>query len=197
MINCPGTCSSRYAVGTAVQLTATPDSHSVFSGWTGAPIGHEMDNPLAITVGTDNLNITATFTALLAAWVSSSGGTTAFTGTTYFAPTTSCLRNNTIGVVEVKLSAPIVLRSLWVRLAAALPGGVGASNVVFKYVVNGTPSSAMVVTLTSDGGVTANPLGSANGTLALSEGDRLAVQAVFTSGSGTCQVLSLSGGYTP
>ena len=143
-----------------------------------------------------SLQISSTITPP-AAWVSASGSTTAFSaGTTYFALTTNGLRG-ALGSVAIKLSAPIVLKSLWARLAAALPGGVGASNVVFKYVVNGAPSNDMVVTLTSDGGVTAHPLGSATGTLALNEGDTIAVQAVFTSGSGSCQVQSLSGGYTP
>jgi subtilisin family serine protease len=34
-INCGATCSQAYAAGTAVSLTATPDSGSVFAGWSG------------------------------------------------------------------------------------------------------------------------------------------------------------------
>lgn len=35
-INCGTTCSKRYANGTAVTLTATPDAGSTFAGWSGA-----------------------------------------------------------------------------------------------------------------------------------------------------------------
>jgi hypothetical protein len=34
-INCEPTCSATYNLGTVVTLTATPDSPSVFNGWTG------------------------------------------------------------------------------------------------------------------------------------------------------------------
>ena len=37
-INCPGTCSLRYATGTVVQLTATPNGTDIFSHWDGSGV---------------------------------------------------------------------------------------------------------------------------------------------------------------
>jgi hypothetical protein len=37
-INCPGTCSLRYATGTVVQLTATPNGTDVFDHWEGSGV---------------------------------------------------------------------------------------------------------------------------------------------------------------
>jgi serine protease len=34
-INCGGTCSAFYNLGTVVVLTATPQGVSIFNGWTG------------------------------------------------------------------------------------------------------------------------------------------------------------------
>jgi hypothetical protein len=38
-ISCPGSCSHRFALGTSVTLTATPDRGSEFTGWGGACAG--------------------------------------------------------------------------------------------------------------------------------------------------------------
>ena len=48
-----------YTYGDVITLTATPDTGSVFAGWSGDATG--MDNPLVLAVGAD-LHITATFT---------------------------------------------------------------------------------------------------------------------------------------
>ncbi len=42
-IDCPGDCTESYPSGQAVQLTATPDPGSVFSGWSGDCAGTDPD----------------------------------------------------------------------------------------------------------------------------------------------------------
>lgn len=56
-INCGSTCSSAYASGTGVTLTATPASGSVFSGWSGACSGTAA---CSVTMGQAR-SVTATF----------------------------------------------------------------------------------------------------------------------------------------
>jgi len=57
-ISCPGYCSATFAKGVTVQLTATPASGWVFSGWSGAVTG--TANPVAIVMDADK-SVTATF----------------------------------------------------------------------------------------------------------------------------------------
>jgi hypothetical protein len=57
-INCGNTCSAGFPVGTFVALTATPDSNSNFSGWSGVCSGSACN----ITM-TGNQSVTATFSA--------------------------------------------------------------------------------------------------------------------------------------
>ena len=66
------TCSSSFAYGTDVTLTATPNSGYSFAGWSGA--GCSGTATCAITV-TANTSVTASFTAGAAAQASVSGGT--------------------------------------------------------------------------------------------------------------------------
>ena len=56
-ISCPGTCSSSFAPGTKVTLTATASSGSTFSGWSGACSG---TGGCVLTM-TGSLNVTASF----------------------------------------------------------------------------------------------------------------------------------------
>jgi hypothetical protein len=50
-----------YLAGTTVTVTATPGVNSLFAGWTGdIPAGHELDNPLLLTMTTP-LSLTAHF----------------------------------------------------------------------------------------------------------------------------------------
>ena len=57
-IACGGTCSAAFVDGTAVTLTATPDSASAFSGWSGSCSG--SNDTTSVTVSSD-LTCTATF----------------------------------------------------------------------------------------------------------------------------------------
>jgi len=49
-INCGGTCSALYNMGTVVTLIATPDLLSLFSGWTGC----DTVNGMSCTVSMSN-----------------------------------------------------------------------------------------------------------------------------------------------
>jgi hypothetical protein len=49
-INCGGTCSALYNMGTVVTLIATPDLLSLFSGWTGC----DTVNGMSCTVSMGN-----------------------------------------------------------------------------------------------------------------------------------------------
>jgi hypothetical protein len=59
-ISCPGTCSSSYASGTAVTLTAKPAAGSTFGGWSGG--GCSGSGGCTVTLNADE-TVTATFTA--------------------------------------------------------------------------------------------------------------------------------------
>ena len=51
-----------YVLGTEVTLTPVPNGGYAFTGWSGdVPAGHEMDNPLLVTMDQDR-TITASFT---------------------------------------------------------------------------------------------------------------------------------------
>ncbi len=63
-INCPGDCSEAYTTGTVVDLTATPDGGSTFSGWSGA------------CSGTGACQVTMNAAASVTASFAGSGGTT-------------------------------------------------------------------------------------------------------------------------
>jgi phospholipase C len=56
-INCGQTCSSSFAVGAAVQLTATPSTGSTFAGWSGGCTG---TSTCSLTLNA-NSSVTATF----------------------------------------------------------------------------------------------------------------------------------------
>ncbi|NIN53121.1 MAG: hypothetical protein GTO23_08195, partial [Nitrososphaeria archaeon] len=57
----PSQGSYDYDCGTLVEITANPDSHYEFTGWSGdVPPGYENDNPLMFTIHSD-VSITANF----------------------------------------------------------------------------------------------------------------------------------------
>jgi hypothetical protein len=59
-INCPDDCSQGYNYGTVVNLTATADTGSIFTGWNGVCTGVDE---CAVTM-TETQHVTATFTLL-------------------------------------------------------------------------------------------------------------------------------------
>jgi Divergent InlB B-repeat domain len=76
-INCGSTCTANYLAGTPVTLTATPESGSVFTGWSGACTG---TGDCTLTVDS-NKAVTATFEPQFTLTVSSAGaGTGIVTG---------------------------------------------------------------------------------------------------------------------
>jgi len=60
LISCGNKCTSIYALGTGVTLTAKADSNSTFAGWTGACTGAALTCNITIN---DAVNVTATFNA--------------------------------------------------------------------------------------------------------------------------------------
>jgi hypothetical protein len=56
-----GTANGWYDEGTAISNAATADEHYEFSGWTGAPAGQELENPLVFALDGSYTNVTATF----------------------------------------------------------------------------------------------------------------------------------------
>jgi hypothetical protein len=69
-INCGATCSYQFVSGTSVILTATPDSSSAFSGWSGDATG--SSNTVTVTMSS-NKSVTATFTLKYTLTVTKSG----------------------------------------------------------------------------------------------------------------------------
>ena len=59
-INCGMTCTASYASGTVVTLTATPDTYSLFTGWSGC--GSASGNQCTVAMNADR-SVTATFTS--------------------------------------------------------------------------------------------------------------------------------------
>jgi hypothetical protein len=57
-IDCGSTCSYQFLFGTSVTLTATPDSSSIFSGWSGDTVG---TNTTTTVIMNSNKSVTATF----------------------------------------------------------------------------------------------------------------------------------------
>ena len=128
-----------------------------------------------------NLTITSHLLATVA--FVSTGGSLFFSGTKYYSLTTKMIQTSTPGGVNMQLPSAINLKNLWIRMDPASAGTVTA-----KFVVNDTPSNAIVVTISA--GTT---IGSATGDLALQAGDQLCVQIV---GASNVFVNSLSARYT-
>lgn len=59
-ISCGGSCSASFVSNTVVNLTATPDANSSFTGWSGAATG--TASPVAVTVN-GNKSVSAAFNA--------------------------------------------------------------------------------------------------------------------------------------
>ena len=69
-INCGTTCSASYSQGTTVTLTATPDSNSIFAGWSGACTDTKdctvtMDSDKSVTANFGPSEITFTLTGTI------------------------------------------------------------------------------------------------------------------------------------
>jgi List-Bact-rpt repeat protein len=76
-INCGGTCFVNLPMGTAVTLTETPASNTVFTGWSGACTGAQSS---CSTTVDDAIGVTATFTPIFTLSIGR-GGSGTVTGT--------------------------------------------------------------------------------------------------------------------
>jgi hypothetical protein len=95
--------------------------------------------------------------------------------TIYISPTPDMQTVNltTETAAAVKIPIAITISSIYVTLT----GTLGATHTLtFKYVVNGTPSSGIVLTMNQASGTSA----SASGTVSLAAGDTLSIQIVST-----------------
>lgn len=68
-INCGSDCAQEYAIGTSVELTASSDLNSIFSGWSGDCSG---TGPCVVAMGTPH-TVTATFDRLVVLTISKIG----------------------------------------------------------------------------------------------------------------------------
>lgn len=81
-IDCGGVCQASFDSGTTVILTATPDSNSIFAGWSG--LGCENGS---ILLNAGNKTCTATFNSNLPPPTGSSGGGSCFIATAAYGST--------------------------------------------------------------------------------------------------------------
>jgi len=72
-INCGGTCTTTTSAGALVTLTATPPSNGVFTGWSGACAGTDVNCSVAVN---DQINVTANFTTIFTLSIGRSGSGT-------------------------------------------------------------------------------------------------------------------------
>jgi hypothetical protein len=109
--------------------------------------------------------------------------------TIYISPTPDMQTVNltTEAAAAVKIPIAITISSIYVVLTGTLGSGV---TLTFKYVVNGTPSSGIVLTMNTASGTSA----SASGTVSLAAGDTLSIQIV-SSGNALVGVQSCLGQY--
>lgn len=63
-INCPGACAAEFDEGAAVSLSASPDPHSVFLGWSGCPLISGPEGRQCSLTMSANQDISAEFEAL-------------------------------------------------------------------------------------------------------------------------------------
>jgi len=72
-INCPGTCTANFAVGSQVILSATAAATSIFTGWSLQSCGTALT--CTVTIAATNPTVTATFTLpILAVTIAGSAG---------------------------------------------------------------------------------------------------------------------------
>jgi hypothetical protein len=73
VISCGSKCTSPYAPGTVIAVTAQAASNNSFAGWTGACTGAAMTCNITVN---DAMNVTATFNAAPASGGGGGGGST-------------------------------------------------------------------------------------------------------------------------
>ena len=142
-INCGSTCSVSYVSGTTITLTATPDSGSIFSGWSGACSG---TGTCSVTISAAK-NVTATFTQNppTVTTISPSSGTTAggtpitITGTNFTGAPGVTIGGNVATSVVVGSSTSITANTPAGTAGAkdvvvTTPGGSATGSGLFTYI---------------------------------------------------------------
>lgn len=98
IISCGSKCTSLYALGTVVALTAQAASNNIFAGWAG--VGAELCTGTTLTCNvtiSDAMNITATFNAVVA--TGGGGGSTAATLTVKTSGGKGTITSNPAGIL--------------------------------------------------------------------------------------------------
>jgi hypothetical protein len=181
-INTSTTQSESFVDGTVVQLTATPTAGS-FIAWSGdVPVGHELDNPLTITMDQAR-TITATFNAFASIVVRN----TAFTNPSTTNPFFSLGSGAAVATHDAAKSLAtqnIVTTRMYVRLNTALIGGGSAT---WRLNVNGVTQLGLAVTIASGAST-----GNAVGTATINDGDFVSIETTFSGGTTNAVVQSLT-----
>jgi trimeric autotransporter adhesin len=144
-INCPTACSANFASGTAITLTATPNSNSTFAGWGGALCEGTSTCTFTITAaGTVTANFTAkTNTFALTVTEAGTGAGTVTSSPAGVNCPTACSANFASGSV-VALTAAATEGSTFAGWSGAGCTGTGGCSV--------TVTAAEAVTATFNSG---------------------------------------------
>ena len=186
-ISCPGTCSHAYLTGTVVNLTATPIGSS-FLGWTGVPVGHEMDNPVEVTVSA-NMTVNAQFELNVGIWAprfSISGITANTTTAPFLSPMGSTNSDETLVQYQMPEGDFTII-----SLAALLISAPGTGKSVTFTVRKNGADTGLAVTISGS-----SLSGLSIGSVSFAQDDLISYHATFTGGLTTIDVASISFAYT-
>ena len=195
-INCPGTCTSNFASGTQVTLTATAASGSTFAGWSGACTGTTtcVVTLSAATPVTAEFDSSGPPPAQLTVTTTGSGTGTVTSNPTGISCPGTCSANFPSGT-QVTLTAAAASGSTFTGWSGACTGTStcvvtmsAATTVTANFDISTTPPVQLAVTTTGTGTgtVTSNPSGiSCPGTCSASfpSGTQVTLTATAASGS--------------
>jgi hypothetical protein len=162
-IDCGTTCSYQFISGTSITLTATPDSSSAFSGWSGDATG--TNSTVTVTMNS-NKNVTATFNALYTLTVTKTGtGTGTVTSNPAGINCGATCSYQFVSGTNVTLTATSDATSVFIGWSGDATGTNTATTVTMNSNKNVTATFnalyILTVTKSGDGGgtVTSSPSG--------------------------------------